>query len=210
MEENTVEENSIFKTIDDYLFEQMGNLKKSQFAEKMTDTIRSFPEEKQILLNQASNILILFLPLVVLIIFTIISVIQSASLADQKEISNTMVLIKENEGKLNKLTNTYTARSVIEDKRSFVDDFTKSLERKGFPVDKLSIDNYDDAIRGSSIKVIKAEISFKEIANKSLKTLLLEIQNIYKAKITNLKINKDIKKSRLSGSLSIELLSKAF
>lgn len=210
MEENTVEENSIFKTIDNYLFEQMGNLKKSQFAEKMTDTIRSFPEEKQILLNQASNILILFLPLVVLIIFTIISVIQSASLADQKEISNTMVLIKENEGKLNKLTNTYTARSVIEDKRSFVDDFTKSLERKGFPVDKLSIDNYDDAIRGSSIKVIKAEISFKEIANKSLKTLLLEIQNIYKAKITNLKINKDIKKSRLSGSLSIELLSKAF
>ena len=77
-------------------------------------------------------------------------------------------------------------------------------------MDKLSIDNYDDAIRGSSIKVIKAEISFKEIANKSLKTLLLEIQNIYKAKITNLKINKDIKKSRLSGSLSIELLSKAF
>ncbi|MEE3079370.1 MAG: hypothetical protein VX341_08555 [Bdellovibrionota bacterium] len=210
MEENTVEENSIFKTIDNYLFEQMGNLKKSQFAEKMTDTIRSFPEEKQILLNQASNILILFLPLVILIIFTIISVIQSASMADQKEISNAMVLIKENEGKLNKLTNTYTARSVIEDKRSFVDDFTKSLERKGFPADKLSIDNYDDAIRGSSIKVIKAEISFKEIANKSLKTLLLEIQNIYKAKITNLKINKDIKKSRLSGSLSIELLSKAF
>lgn len=210
MEENTVEENSIFKTIDNYLFEQMGILKKSQFAEKMTDTIRSFPEEKQILLNQASNILILFLPLVILIIFTIISVIQSASLADQKEISNAMVLIKENEGKLNKLTNTYTARSVIEDKRSFVDDFTKSLERKGFPTDKLSIDNYDDAIRGSSIKVVKAEISFKEIANKSLKTLLLEIQNIYKAKITNLKINKDIKKSRLSGSLSIELLSKAF
>ncbi len=210
MEENTVEENSIFKTIDNYLFEQMGNLKKSQFAEKMTDTIRSLPEEKQILLNQASNILILFLPLVILIIFTIISVIQSASLADQKEISNAMVLIKENEGKLGKLTNTYTARSVIEDKRSFVDDITKSLERKGFPTDKLSIDNYDDAIRGSSIKVIKAEISFKEIANKSLKTLLLEIQNIYKAKITNLKINKDIKKSRLSGSLSIELLSKAF
>ncbi|MAE59396.1 MAG: hypothetical protein CME69_10975 [Halobacteriovorax sp.] len=210
MEENTVEENSIFKTIDNYLFEQMGILKKSQFAEKMTDTIRSFPEEKQILLNQASNILILFLPLVILIIFTIISVIQSASLADQKEISNAMVLIKENEGKLNKLINTYTARSVIEDKRSFVDDFTKSLERKGFPTDKLSIDNYDDAIRGSSIKVVKAEISFKEIANKSLKTLLLEIQNIYKAKITNLKINKDIKKSRLSGSLSIELLSKAF
>ena len=210
MEENTVEENSIFKTIDNYLFEQMGNLKKSQFAEKMTDTIRSFPEEKQILLNQASNILILFLPLVILIIFTIISIIQSASLADQKEISNAMVLIKENEGKLGKLTNTYTARSVIEDKRSFVDAFTKSLKRKGFPDDKLSIDNYDDAIRGSSIKVIKAEISFKDIANKSLKTLLLEIQNIYKAKITNLKINKDIKKSRLSGSLSIELLSKAF
>ena len=210
MEEASVSENSIFKKVDQFLFEQMATLKKSPFVDKISETVRSLPEEKQILLNQLSNILILFIPLVIFLVFFVIAMISGAELNEQKEINRIMTQVKTNEGKLSRLSNALTAKSVVENKRTFVDDLNKILERRDFPIKKLTIDNYDDGIRGSDIKMIRAELKFDSIANKSLKTLLLEIQSKFKAKITNLSVNKDTKTSRLTGAISIEFLSKAF
>ncbi len=210
MEDMNTENNSLFKNIDNFLFEQVSTLKKSLSVEKMTDTVRSFPEEKQILLNQVSNIALLLLPFLILLIFFLFSMIKSSELNDQKEIHNVMSLVKTNQGKLNKLTNVLVTRTIIEDKRFFVDDLNKILERRDFPVRKISVDNYDDGQRGATLKVIRAEIKFESIANNSLKTLLSQLQVKYKAKVLDLAINKDTKESRLSGSLNIEFLSKAF
>ena len=121
-----------------------------------------------------------------------------------------MNLVKTNQGKLSKLTNSLVTRTVIEDKRFFVDDLNKVLERRDFPIKKISVDNYDDGQRGATIKIIRAEVKFESIANNSLKTLLSQLQVKYKAKVVDLVINKDIKESRLTGSVNIEFLSKAF
>ena len=210
MEDMNTENNSLFKNIDNFLFEQVSNFKKSLYVEKMSETVRSFPEEKQILLNQLSNIALLILPFLLLLGFFFFSMIKSSELSDQREIHNVMNLVKTNQGKLSKLTNSLVTRTVIEDKRFFVDDLNKVLERRDFPIKKISVDNYDDGQRGATIKIIRAEVKFKSIANNSLKTLLSQLQVKYKAKVLDLAINKDIKESRLSGSVNIEFLSKAF
>lgn len=205
MENNS--KKGIFASIDNAIFDQIKSIRATSQFEKISETLRSFSEKEQLVINQVLSVSSLVIPLVAILVMLVVRFNLNTELDLRKKIEKQIVSIKENSMKLGSLESAIVTRSPIADKRALVNKINTISSRKKISKENIVIDNFSDSGQGGSINKIEATAKFKKLTSVNFANFILDLQRNLKANIKNIEISKD-KENLLVGKINFVMFSK--
>jgi hypothetical protein len=199
---------TLFKMMDDAIFQQMESLKNSEVSVKYNQLIQQSSPEVQKIINQTLNISLFLIPILIVVAMSI------SNMSLRSEV-NTKVKILE-------LINTYSQKKVEVDSQSRLvvsprifgkkSDLESNLKQTyaqaGIDITKMTVLNFKQDTKLNPLLKTEAIIKFKSLTMNSLSSFLLALLKDYKMKITAIDIKLEDIDSTLSGDLSLVHYSK--
>jgi hypothetical protein len=199
---------TLFKMMDESIFQQMERLKSSEVAVQYNQVIQQTTPEVQKLINHSINIVLLIIPI------SIVSMMGLGNIGLRSEV-NTKIEILE-------LINTYSQKQVEVDSQSSLvvspriftkqSDLENNLKQTYSQADidatKMAIQNFKQDSALKPLLKTEASLAFQSLTMNNLSSLLLALLKDYKMKIAAIDIKLEKIDSTLSGSLSIIHYSK--
>lgn len=200
---------SIFKSIDNYLTDQISLFRNTSTFQKSSELLRTFSEKEQLAINHLLSVLFVMLPIVAAVVLTIHRMSITSDIEIRKNILNKMISLKSNISLLSqKERNLVASGEAIEDKQAFIQKINQMLESKKIKSSSIIVDNFEFTREGSKVKQIETEIKFKELTSVAYSSLIQDVATKFKAQVTELKTIRDDEKLLLSGSFKISFFSK--
>lgn len=200
---------SIFKSIDEFINEQSNNFRSSQLFTQFSDIMRNFSEREQLLINQISSLVIIFIPAIALLTLVYLRFSSSQELELRQNVLEKMLAIKTETAELiSKEKNLVANDANFEDKKEFIDSLNQILEAKKIDTANIIVNNFEIVKESGTLKLIEAQLKFKDLTSIAFTNFLLEIQVKYKSNIEELETTKDITKLLIGGTLKISFYSK--
>ena len=206
MKENTGKE--IFRQIDDFFSKQIELLRTNQNFQKLNELLSTLPELQQNLINQASNLLIILIPLILIITLFFIRSGVNNNLEIKKNILTNINEIKQNKRTFSRLERKLTTSGQILNKGDLVKKINSYASSHGIKKAHISLDNFDISNNGGKINKIKANLKFNTLTSVRFSNLSLDVAQKLKATITKLNVTKDQNSGFLKGNMELFILSK--
>lgn len=200
---------SIFKSIDEFINEQSNIFRSSQVFAQFSDIMRNFSEKEQLLINQISSLVIIFIPVIALLTLAYLRFDSNRELEVRQNVLEKMLSIKSETSELIAKERSLVASEInFEEKKEFIDILNQTLEAKKIDISNVIVTNFEIVKESGTLKLIETQINFKDLTSIAFTNLLLEIQTKFKSNVEELETTKDITKSLLGGTLKISFFTK--
>lgn len=199
---------NLFAKVDKAIFEQIKQIRNSSQFEKVSETMRSFSEKEQLIINQTLSLMTLVLPVIAILVMLVVRYNLGSDLAVRKDLEDKIVSIKENSVKLSSIERAVVPRKVISSKADLVNQINTISLSKKIDSKNIDIDNFSDSSQGGQIKKIEATAQFKKLTSVNFSDFILDLQRNLKATIKSIEVTKD-KDNLLVGNISFIMFSKA-
>lgn len=191
----------LFHFIDKFVFDLGENITQQEFYKKIPQTLDSLPEDQQSLVRRGIVVactLIPFLPVLILsgVLFTVNKDLETKISVKTKIESITEILSVLNDKEKNfKKSSLYGEKGALE--RKIRQDLI-NVPASRFKVESLKLDSQTE-----QLSLVQANIAFQSMSSSQYLKLLKSLSVKNELSVTGLKIENDVKKSQLSGTINI-------
>ncbi len=194
----------LFKVLDTFLFKQVDRYETSQAHQKVADAMAPLSEQGQKIVNHASTIALIILP----ILLTLGMLISNYQLSSENEkLKETLELvdeIKAQKREVEAISAQIISNGVI-NKDSELSARLRGLNTKGNKVQVISFDKSEAGSLGKSI----ASIKFNDLTMQEFKEMIETLQVRERVKINRISVDRNDKTKKLAGELEISHFSKS-
>lgn len=199
---------NVFKLIDEYLFKQVDLAKSSPVTQKLNEQLSVLSQTQQKYLNQAINLLILFVPfLVVLIIFIGNSNLKS-EIETRQEIFDIIQSYTSKKVNVEAMGRNILSPRPVSSAQDLQRNIASSLTRTGGDSSKVQVGFFDQLTPSSSIVHSRAQVKFKSLTMTELTGLFTVLQRDLKVAIEKMEVNVFGEEKLLRGFVEVSHYSK--
>jgi hypothetical protein len=192
---------AIFYKLDSFLFSQADKFKTSILVQRINESINILPDSQQRLVNISMALVMFILPFILVAIFSI-SIWQSKNELNQKKIlidNYSEYLAKQSE--LTEYGQNVWSLNTFNDKTQFQNRLTSLLQSSNIDVSKVSLAQFDIVAQTGHFIQIEATLLINRVANSELNKLLTGLLQADRAKISYVRLEKDLEKDLLQGEI---------
>jgi hypothetical protein len=192
---------TIFYKVDNFLFAQADKLKSSFLVQRINESINALPDSQQRMANIILALSMFVLPFI-LVGFLSISNWQNKSELDQKKVlidNYSEYLTKQSE--LNDYGQEVWSLNTFNDQPQFQNRLKLLLQSAGIDPSKVSLSQFDVIAQTGHFIQIEATLLINRIANSELNKLLTGLMQADRAKISYVRLEKDLDKDLLQGEI---------
>jgi len=198
----------VFKLIDEYLFKQVDLAKSSPVTQKLNEQLSVLSQTQQKYLNQAINLMILFVPfLIVLIIFIGNSNLKS-EIETRQEIFDIIQSYTNKKASVEVMGRSILSPRPVASAQDLQKNIASSLSRTGGDSSKVQVGFFDQLNPSSSIVHSRAQVKFKNLTMTELTGLFTVLQRDLRVAIEKMEVNVFGEEKLLRGFVEVSHYSK--
>lgn len=194
----------LFKVLDTFLFKQVDRYETSQTHQKVVDAMAPLSEQAQKVLNHATTLVLIVLP-VILTLSLMISNYQLSSENDR--LNETLELIDEikaQKSEARAMSSQVISNGTLNNDSDLLARL-RGLNTKG---NKVTVISFDKSEAGSLSKAI-AGIKFNDLTMQEFKEMVETLQIRERVKINRISVDRNEKTKKLAGELEISHFSQS-
>lgn len=201
--ESANKNNSLFKKIDSYLFEQIDLFKTSSLYIKFVETLNSLSLEHRLVLNQLVTLFLISFPFIILLAVFISNFQLKKSLETKKEILQVSNDILSYQRELQTAKGFVFSYPPIKNSSDLDVKIRNALSKSSIDLKSVSTQNFQLDSSIPNIFRTNADIVFSKLNINQLVDLTSHLIRFEKIKISGLSISKDSANGLLKGKLQI-------
>ncbi|MDH5580518.1 MAG: hypothetical protein OEY33_01305 [Bdellovibrionales bacterium] len=198
-----MEEKSILKKIDEFLFKSIDNLLAKPELQNTFDQLSSLDEEVQKFINQALSVIFVLLPIVGFSYVVYKNYEISQTVENKRLIMNSISSFLEKSSESHKLQTEVLSKSMIKSKNDFESRLLGLFPSGTLPPKSLEFVNFRQHSPTKNLTQSNVDIIIKGITPELLTSLTDKLINREKVKIAQVQIEKDPKTSLLKGKMHV-------
>ena len=197
-----------FKLIDDAIFQQMDNLKNSDFSQNISQQMQQFTPEVQKVINQSINLSLFLIPIVIVIIMAL-SNLNSRSEANLKiEILELINTYSQKKAEVEVQGRFVISPRVFSKQSDFETQLKQTYSLSGIEQSKMKISGFKQDSSIQPLLKSQAKLRFSNLTMSNITSFILALLRDYKIKITSINIELQKDDHTLTGSLGLLHYSK--
>lgn len=193
--------------MDNWLFTQMDNFKKSPAYGKLNQQLSFLSEKQRLILNNTCAALFILFPFFVSLLLIFSNFSLRGEIEMKKEILDISGKILSNQKQLQKATSQIFSANPIADKNLLVARLNQTLRSLNIALSKVGVTNFEQTTTKYDANKITADITFKELTVNEAFDFLKQLSSREKFQISAISISKEKASNLLTGSLSVAQVS---
>jgi hypothetical protein len=199
--------NSFFSKFDQFIFQQVDQLKKSAVYEQISAQFEQLSSEQQKLLNRLLTFAAITLPLLILLVLFWGNYSRKQDIAEKLEITNLINQINFKRSIIQSLGSQFLSGEALEDESALLQKIVSFMNGTGVTREQLNIENFESFSITESLQKSEANLKFKKMTTEGLSSLLERMLRNSNFKVSNIEISRT-KEAKIEGDLRIHYFGK--
>ena len=192
-----------FKKIDEFVFNQIENLKASSVYQQFIDQTSDIDDETQKKLNYGLSILIVLFPIMIIFFLVWKNIDVNNQLRLKRNIQLSTSEISSKIRRLKNVEMNVIGPNIFASEGDLQNSLKNILKSQNVGADKFSISEFDTTESITSLKRVSAVLGFRNLSINELTNVLRELISKEKMIVPDLVIKKDPATELLTGSIKI-------
>lgn len=196
------EKKHVFKFVDEFVFKQIDTLKQSQPYQEVMRQLNSLSDFQLKAVNQAASLILVTAPLLVFLIMIVVSISFNSSLDMKRNILSEINGFTSAQKQLQAMGKNIISGKGLTSRGQFSNQITNSISTAGGVQSNVRLMDFDSKPKDGIVKATGV-VSFSKVSTKVLSRFLADLVDRNKFRISNLKIEKNLKDNVVKGRIEL-------